>query len=120
MKRQLLLFLIVPLLLAGCTKCVECEVKLKQSQDIIATVEEFCGSTKKVEGEEERLRADYTCIECNVLTNSGVVNSDIECGDRSFTDSIQAGWEQAAFDIGREANCIYYRDTANVTCVLKQ
>ncbi|MFT4595730.1 MAG: hypothetical protein ACI85G_001667, partial [Psychroserpens sp.] len=39
---------------------------------------------------------------------------------RSFTDSIQAGWEQAAFDIGREANCIYYRDTANVTCVLKQ
>ena len=111
---------VVPFILAGCTKCVECEIKLKESQTIIGNVEEFCGTTKKVEGEEERLRADYTCIECNVLTNSGVVNSGINCGDRSYTDSIQAGWEQAAFDIGSNADCIYYRDTANVTCVLKQ
>ena len=117
---KFLSLLIAPLLLAGCTKCVECEIKLKESQTVIGSVEEFCGTTKKVEGEEERLREEFTCIECNVFTGSGVVNSGVQCGDRSYTDSIQSGWQQAAFDIGTEANCIYYRDTANVICVLKQ
>ena len=58
------LLLIVPLVFAGCKKCVECEIRLKQSQDVIGFVDEFCGNDKKVEEEEQRLRADYNCIEC--------------------------------------------------------
>lgn len=119
MRIHALLFLALPILLTGCTKCVECEVKLKESQDVIGFVDEFCGTNKKVAAEEDRLRDDYTCIECTVLTGFGPINSGVNCGDRAYTDSIESGWEQAAFDLGQTADCIYYRDTANVTCVLK-
>ena len=118
MKYLALFFLTNALILTGCTKCVECEIRLKESQTVIGFVDEFCGTNKKVAAEEERLREDYTCVECIVETGLGTVTSEVQCGDRTYTDSIQAGWEQAAFDIGEEAECIYYRDTANVTCVL--
>ena len=104
----------------GCKKCVECEVRLKQSQDIIGFVDEFCGTDKKVEEEENRLLADYTCIECSVNTGGGTAESGVLCGDRTFTDSVQSSWDAGAADIGTSASCIYYRDTANVTCVLRQ
>ena len=119
MKHFLLFVLSLPVVLASCTKCVECEIKLKESQTIVGYVDEFCGTSKKVEEEEERLRNDYNCVECSVLTPSGTVNSGVHCGDRAYTDSIEYGWEEAAFDIGANADCIYYRDTANVTCLLK-
>lgn len=105
---------------SACTKCVECEIKLKESQDIIGAVDEFCGTNKKVEEEEERLKADFTCIECSVNTGLGNANSGVVCGDRAFTDSVEAAWDAGALEIGTSANCIYYRDTADVRCVLKQ
>ncbi len=116
---RLLSFLVLSFLISGCTKCVECEVKLKESQDIIGYVDEFCGTDKKVEAEEERLRSDYTCVECNVTTGFGPTSSGVLCGNREYTDSIQAEWDAGAFILGTTANCIYYRDTANVICVLK-
>jgi hypothetical protein len=117
--KKIFLFLVVPLLFAGCKKCVECEIRLKESQHVIGFVDEFCGDDKKVEEEEERLRADYNCIECSVQTGIGTANSGIQCGDRAFTDSLENDWDNGAAEIGTDANCIYYRDTANVICVLK-
>ena len=106
--------------LTACTKCVECEVKLKESSDVIGRIDEFCGTDKKVEEEEERLRQNYTCIECSVNTGLGNANSGVVCGDRAITDSVEAAWDAGALEIGTSANCIYYRDTADVRCVLKQ
>jgi hypothetical protein len=119
MRFAAFLFVLV-IAFAGCTKCVECEVKLKESQDVIGAVDEFCGTNKKVEEEEERLLAEYTCIECVVNTGLGTATSGVLCGDRAFTDSIEADYEAGALQIGTTAQCTYYRDTANVVCVLKQ
>lgn len=119
MKSAIASFVLISVLFVGCRKCVECEIRLKESQDVIGNVDEFCGNNKKVEEEEVRLRSEYTCIECNVETGFGTTTSGVQCGDLAFTDSLEASWEQAAFDIGANADCIYYRDTANVTCVLK-
>ncbi|MCF8460147.1 MAG: hypothetical protein K9G46_05440 [Flavobacteriales bacterium] len=119
MRKPALILLFVPTLLFGCKKCVECEIKLKESQDEIGHVDEFCGTNKKVEEEEERLHADYTCLECVVNTGLGEATSGVQCGNRAFTDSVEADWKQGAFDLGTTANCTYYRDTVNVTCVLK-
>ncbi len=116
---RLLSFLVIPFLISGCTKCVECEVKLKDSQDILEYVDEFCGTDKKVEIEEARLRNDYTCVECEVATGFGPLSSGVLCGNREYTDSVQADWDAGAFDLGTTAYCVYYRDTANVICVLK-
>ncbi len=118
MKRLPFLGLIVAIFFSGCTKCVECEIRLKESQEVVGFIDEFCGTNKKIEEEEERLQDDYTCIECSVETGLGTATSGVQCGDRAFTDSIESGWEQGAFDIGTTADCIYYRDTVNVTCVL--
>jgi hypothetical protein len=119
LKKYFILFAL-PIGFGACTKCVECEVKLKQSQEVIGYVDEFCGTDKKVEEEENRLRADYYCIKCSVNTGLGQATSGVQCGERTFIDSIEASWEQGANEIGTSANCVYYRDTANVTCVLKQ
>ena len=120
MRRTIPLFLTVAFAIGGCTKCVECEVRLKESQEVIGFVDEFCGTDKKVSTEEERLREDYTCIECTVITGFGPTSSGVNCGDRAYTDSIEDSWEQGASEIGTSADCVYYRDTAYVTCVLKQ
>lgn len=120
MLKSIPVILVVAAVFAGCTKCVECEVRLKESQNVIGSVDEFCGTDKKVEEEENRLRADYTCIECSVNTGIGTAHSGVLCGNREYTDSIEASWDAGAADIGTSANCVYYRDTANVTCVLKQ
>lgn len=119
MNKLVFLTLGFALLLGSCKKCVECEIRLKQSQEVIDYIDEFCGSDKKVKEEEERLRADYTCIECSVQTGFGPTNSGIQCGNRAFTDSVERDWKNGAADIGTAANCIYYRDTTNVACVLK-
>lgn len=119
MNNHFFLLLSIPFLLSACTKCVECEVKLKQSQEVIGYVDEFCGTDKKVEEEEERLKDEHTCIECIVQTGFGETRSGVVCGDLHFTDSVEAGWEEAALGLGTSANCTYYRDTVNVTCVLK-
>ena len=117
--KKLLLLLIVPLVFAGCKKCVECEIRLKQSQNVIGFVDEFCGNDKKFEEEEQRLRADYNCIECSALTGFGTATSGVHCGNRAFTDSIDSDWKNGALQSGTSANCIYYHDTTNVRCVLK-
>lgn len=117
--KKLLPFFLIPFAFIACKKCVECEIRLKQSQDVIGYVDEFCGSNKKVEDEEERLLAEYYCIECSALTGMGTVSSGIHCGNRFFVDSVEADWESGALASGTSANCIYYRDTANVRCVLK-
>lgn len=119
MMRLLVFLLVVVFILPSCRKCVECEIRLKESPDVIGYVDEFCGTNKKVEEEEDRLRADYTCIKCSVNTGLGTANSGIQCGDRAYTDSIESAWDAGAFEAGTTANCVYYRDTANVTCVLK-
>lgn len=119
MKRFLLPFLVIPIVLSSCTKCVECEIRLKQSQEVVGFVDEVCGTNKKIEAEEERLNADYTCIECSVNTGLGTAQSGVHCGNRAFTDSIEAGWESGAAEIGTSASCTYYRDTVNVACVLR-
>lgn len=111
---------VVAVSLSACTKCVECKIELKESNDVLGMIDEFCGTDKKVDEEEERLRQDYTCIECTVNTGLGNANSGIVCGNRAFTDSVEAAWDAGALEIGTSANCIYYRDTAKVTCVLKQ
>ena len=120
MRYLAVITIVVAVLNSGCRKCVECEIRLKESPEIIGFVDEFCGTNKKVEEEEGRLRSDYTCIECTVNTGLGNATSGVHCGDRAFTDSIEADWEAGAIQIGTSANCVYYRDTANVTCVLKQ
>lgn len=120
MGRFFIILVGLAIVASGCKKCVECEIRLKESQDVIGFVDEFCGTDKKVEEEEDRLKADYTCIECTVNTGLGNANSGVHCGNRAFTDSIEADWESGAADIGTTANCVYYRDTANVTCVLKR
>ncbi len=119
MGKYTLLLLFVPIVFFGCKKCVECEIKLKESQQVLGYVDEFCGTDKKVKAEEERLLADYTCVECIVNTGLGPATSGIQCGDRLFTDSLEADWRRGAFDLGTTANCTYYRDTVNVTCLLK-
>ncbi len=119
MKKTIFILLFIPILLCGCKKCVECEIKLKQSQNVIEYIDEFCGTNKKIEEEQARLIADYTCVNCIVNTGLGPASSGVECGDRAFTDSIVADWKQGAFNLGTTANCTYYRDTVNVTCVLK-
>jgi hypothetical protein len=116
---NLIVLFVLPILMAGCTKCVECEIKLKQSQEVIGYVDEFCGTDKKVEVEEERLHNDYYCIKCSVNTGMGTATSGVECGERAFIDSIQASWNAGAANIGTTADCRYYRDTVNVLCVLK-
>jgi len=118
MIKKLLPLILIPFTLGACKKCVECEIRLKESQTIIGTVDEFCGTNKKVEEEQDRLKADYTCIECNVNTGLGQATSGVQCGDRAFTDSIESSWDAGAMDLGTTANCTYYRDTANVACVL--
>ncbi len=118
MRKAALIF-VFPTLLFGCQKCVECEIRLKESQEVIGYVDEFCGTDKKVEEEQERLYADYTCIECTVNTGLGPASSGVNCGDRAYTDSIEADWRQGASELGTTANCRYYRDTVNVACLLK-
>ena len=118
MNKNLLLVLFISLALGACKKCVECEIRLKESQDVIGFVDEYCGTNKQVKEEQDRLRADYTCIECSVTTGLGQATSGLHCGDRTFTDSLEAAWDAGVFDLGTTANCIYYRDTVNVACVL--
>ena len=111
---SIILFLVVATAFSSCTKCVECEIRLKQSQDVIGFVDEFCGTDKKVEEEENRLRAEYKCIECEANSGFGPVNSGVFCGDGAYVDSIEQAWEGGS----TTATCFVYRDTANVTCVL--
>ncbi|MDP6909040.1 MAG: hypothetical protein QF371_06015, partial [Flavobacteriales bacterium] len=103
---RFLCFLVITILISGCTKCVECEIKLKESQDIIGYVDEFCGTDKKVEAEEDRLRSDYTCIECIVHHPAfGPTPTGIYCGDRSITDSVHSASNESALNLGTTADC---------------
>lgn len=118
-KKFLLVVATLPVIAGGCKKCVECEIRLKQSQDVIGHVDEYCGTKKKVDAKEEELASEYNCIECSVNTGGGTANSGVHCGNRAFTDSIETAWENGALQSGNTAVCIYHRDTANVTCLLK-
>lgn len=120
MVRLVSIFLVGVGLFSGCKKCVECEVRLKKSSDVIGYVDKFCGTDKKVEEEEDRLNAEYTCIECIVQTAQGPQSSGILCGSREFTDSVEASNKAGAAQIGAFVNCAYNRDTTIVRCVLKQ
>lgn len=119
MKKGLLSVFIAAAAFSSCKKCVECEVKLKQSQQVLTNVDEYCGTNKDIEAEEERLNAENICIKCAVNTSFGPTDSGIVCGDLAFTDSVETSWRQAAASIGTSASCIYYRDTVNVACILK-
>jgi hypothetical protein len=99
---------------------VECEVRLKESQTVVGTVDEFCGTKKQVEEKEEALATDYYCINCNVTTGFGTVSSGIVCGERTFIDSVENAYRTGALANGNPYDCTYYRDTVNVTCLLKQ
>lgn len=120
MFRYVGIFFLLGAAFSSCTKCVECTVSLKESSEIVGYVDEFCGTDKKVEEEEDRLLSDYTCISCSVNTGAGTASSGVLCGDRAYTDSVEADWDEGALAIGANALCIYYRDTAKVTCVLNQ
>lgn len=119
MRRLAFPIIVFALSLGSCKKCVECEIRLKESQQVVGFVDEFCGNDKQVKEEEERLQADYTCIECSVQTGFGPTSSGLHCGNRAFTDSLESDWKNGAAEIGTSANCVYYRDTTNVVCVLK-
>lgn len=119
MKNAIFLVLISAVAFSSCKKCVQCEAKLKQSQQVLTTVDEFCGTKKDIEAEEARLNDENICIKCMVTTGFGPTDSGIVCGDQAFTDSVETTWNEAAASIGTSANCVYYRDTVNVTCVLK-
>lgn len=119
MKKGLFLIIISAATFSSCKKCVECEVKLKQSQQVLTNVDEYCGTKKDIEAEQERLNAENICIKCSVNTGFGPTDSGVLCGNLAFTDSVETSWKQAASSIGTYANCTYYRDTVNVTCILK-
>lgn len=109
-----------PLMMAGCTKCVQCEITLKEAFVTVANIDEYCGTGDDIEDEENRLVTDeYTCIECIVNTGFGQSTSGFHCGDRAFTDSLEDAWRTGAMEAGLSHNCTFYRDTLEVTCVLK-
>lgn len=116
--RTLFLFVAVVLFSAsGCRKCVDCEMRLKQSQDVIG-YRELCGTNKKVDEEQEQLSEEFYCVECTVNTGMGTTSSGIECGERAFVDSVERAWRDGGLAIGTTANCTFYRDTVNVRCTL--
>jgi hypothetical protein len=113
--------LLAPALLAGCTKCVQCEIDLKEAYLNVATIDEYCGTSDDIEEEENRLLTEqYSCIVCEVNTAFGLSTSGFLCGDRNYTDSVEDAWRTGAQQSGLFHNCTFYRDTLEVTCVLKQ
>lgn len=115
------LMLLSSAILGGCTKCVQCEIELKEAFLTVATIDEYCGTNDEIEEEENRLVTEtYTCIECRVTTGFGQSTSGFLCGDRTFTDSVEEAWRTGAQQAGLFHNCTFYRDTLEVTCVLKQ
>jgi len=119
MKRWFVLISAI-VFLASCKKCVECEVRLKESQTVVGTVDEFCGTKKQIEEKEDALSSDYYCVSCAVQTGFGTVTSGVLCGERAYIDSIENAYRTGALASGNSYNCTYYRDTVNVTCLLKQ
>jgi hypothetical protein len=118
---RFLLLLLAPALFAGCTKCVQCEIELKEAYLNVATIDEYCGTSDDIEEEENRLLIEqYSCIVCEVNTAFGLSTSGFLCGDRNFTDSVEDAWRTGAQQSGLFHNCTFYRDTLEVTCVLKQ
>jgi len=106
--------------MSGCTKCVQCEIELKEAFIIVTTIDEFCGTTDDIEAEEDRLISEeYACIKCIVNTAFGQSTSGFLCGDRAYTDSVENDWRTGAMEAGLFHNCTFYRDTLEVTCVLK-
>jgi len=115
-----LLAVAVAMLASGCTKCVTCEVTLKEAFLKVATITEYCGTESDIEDEERRLETEeYACIECRVNTNLGQASSGFVCGNRAFTDSVDDAWREGAMAAGLQHNCTYYRDTLDVVCVLR-
>lgn len=107
------------LAMAGCKKCVECDIDLKQAFVTVAEVD-FCGTSGKIEEEEERLlNSEYACVECVANTSFGSVSSGFHCGNRVFTDSLEDDWRNGGMETGHTVNCTYYRDTLEVICLLK-
>lgn len=116
--RILLILTTITLLAAACTKCVECDIKLKEGFLHVATIDEFCGTSDDVEEEEQRLADEHSCIVCTVNTTLGPTSSGFLCGDRAFTDSVNDTWRNGAFAGGYSHQCVYYRDTLEVVCTL--
>jgi hypothetical protein len=111
---------LIALLMSGCTKCVQCEIELKEAFVIVKTIDEFCGTTNDIEEEENRLISEeYSCVKCIVNTAFGQSTSGFLCGDRAYTDSVENDWRTGAMQAGLFHNCTFYRDTLEVTCVLK-
>lgn len=121
MTRNLfILALAVAMAATGCTKCVTCDIKLKEGFLHVATIDEYCGTDNDIENEEQRLAGDeYSCIECRVNTSMGQATSGFVCGNRAFTDSVNDDWRDGAMEVGLQHNCTYYRDTLEVVCILK-
>ncbi|MCF8258968.1 MAG: hypothetical protein K9J06_15545 [Flavobacteriales bacterium] len=118
---RILPLLLLPILMVGCTKCVQCDIELKEAFVNIATIDEYCGTSDDVEEEELRLvNEEFSCIECVVNTAFGQSSSGFLCGDRAYTDSVENDWRTGAMEAGLFHNCTFYRDTLEVTCVLKQ
>lgn len=117
---RLLPVILIAIVMSGCTKCVQCEIELKEAFVIVTTIDEFCGTTDDIEAEEDRLISEeYACIECIVNTAFGQSTSGFLCGDRSYTDSVENDWRTGAMQGGLFHNCTFYRDTLEVACVLK-
>ena len=113
-------FIVFVLGISGCTKCVQCEVELKEGFLNVASIEEYCGTSDDIEAEEERLTGEeYACIECVVNTQLGQSTSGFLCGNRAFTDSVDDAWRAGALEGGYQHNCTYFRDTLEVICILK-
>jgi hypothetical protein len=120
-NRILFVFLAsMPFIFGGCTKCVTCDIDLKQGFLNVATIDEYCGTSDDIDEEENRLiQEEYACIECIVNTSFGQSSSGFLCGDRNFTDSVNDTWRDGAVQAGLQYDCVYYRDTLEVVCILK-
>jgi hypothetical protein len=105
--------------LTACSHCELCEIKQKETALVVLTDHEICGTNDALDDEKSALDDNYNCIECIVNTTSGPASSGYHCGDRTFTDSLEAAVRNGALAAGYTYDCAFFRDTLEVICVLK-
>jgi len=105
--------------LTSCSHCELCEIKQKETSLLILTDYEICGTNDELDETKAALDNDYNCIECIVNTPSGPASAGYHCGERAFTDSLEAAVRNGAISAGYSYDCAFFRDTLEVICILK-
>lgn len=104
---------------SSCKKCQTCDVREIGAINALASDIEICGTDDDLESKQRDIKDNYGCIECVVNTSFGPTTTGYLCGDRTFTDSIEAAVRTGAITAGFNYNCNLYRDTLQITCILK-